>query len=64
MIYEQCPAVAPNCPRVIHCVMFKGHKPLNREMKHNYGGLGPFTPGRDPADYIESKDTHLPWWRR
>jgi hypothetical protein len=63
MIYEQCPETITH--RQIRCVMFKGHKRLNKEMHHNFGGLGPYTPGMDPEAYIKigSKATYMPWWR-
>lgn len=68
MDYEQCPVteLAPGYG-FIRCVMFAGHKPvkiLGERTQHLIGGLGPFTPGMDPAEYVRLGKTMVPWWRR
>lgn len=64
MIYRQCPSATHNGSiKLISCVMFAGHKPIRGDIYHNYGGLGPYTPGVDPATYVPH-NMYMPLWRR
>lgn len=64
MIYKRCEwKVDVADRRQIQCVMFAGHKPLSDDVNHNYGGLGPYTPGMDPKHYVPH-NMDMPLWRR
>lgn len=65
MKYEQCPATLHTMylNTNIRCVMFKGHKPISERSHHNFGGLGPYSKNMNPISYIDTGNTHLPWWR-
>lgn len=76
MTHQRCTAI-PSFQQVplpmqrridLRCVMFLNHDPIplgNGEYAdHNWGGLGPFTPGRrEPSDYCQHPDPANYNWR-